>query len=185
MTRDLPTRYSMRDTGEALVHVKKLSRTEDVFGLIQQLRSDVTDGTVTVRGAAARKLGELKAREAVEPLARLLADEDEDVRLTAVDALGSIGSEKARQILRALLQHESASLRRNAVVQLGRLRDEPARSSLMALLASPQPDMRRSAAVALAHFGDPAVQPAIEEAIREEALFTRHWILRFARKNLR
>jgi len=64
-----------------------------------------------IRYEAARACGELRVKEAVGPLARLIYDPDFEVREAAVWALGSIGGREARRILYQLLNNGEESLR--------------------------------------------------------------------------
>lgn len=173
--------YSNADTKAGILRVNELAKREDVRGLIAELESDAEDGTISVRSWAARKLGQLRAREAVVPLSRLIADRDEGVRVTAIVALGSIGDDKAATILRSILTHgASVVMRRVAAEELGRIRDPRAKGALMALLSETDQGLRRSAAVSLAAFGDLSLLPRIEEAVRHESFLTRRRIRRLA-----
>jgi HEAT repeat protein len=63
---------------------------------------------------AARTLGEIKDRRAVEPLMALLKDEEEDVRDTAAYALGLLGDERGIEPLIGCLQDPHEAVRREA-----------------------------------------------------------------------
>ena len=64
-----------------------------------------------IRYEAARACGELRLREAIDTLARLVYDPDFEVREAAIWALGSIGGKEARRILYRLLDEGEESLR--------------------------------------------------------------------------
>ncbi len=64
-----------------------------------------------MRFEAARACGELELREAVPGLARLVEDEDIEVRLAALWALGRIGGPEARRILLAHVESEVEAIR--------------------------------------------------------------------------
>lgn len=177
--------YSNKETKIGIARVNELAKREDTYGLISELRSGAEDGTISVRAWAARKLGELRAPEAAEPLARLLADPDERVQVTALIALGSIASEKAKSILRSKLRQASGVPQRVAAEELGRLRDPDAKSLLAGLLSSSDARLRRSVAVALAAYGDHRLLDQIDSAIRDESAWRRRRIRRFARDRAR
>ena len=63
--------------------------------------SRLGDGSVATRADAAEVLGALGDAAAVAPLAGLVADPDEDVRVMALMALGSLGGAEARSAIAA------------------------------------------------------------------------------------
>lgn len=82
-------------------------RSEVVNSLMKRLLSV----DLELRKAVIESLGNLRAREAVIPLAGLLhGDEDADVRWLSADALGRIGDERAVQPLIAALRGHLKSL---------------------------------------------------------------------------
>lgn len=75
-----------------------MGRSADRFWrdvVVRELGSDLP----AIRYEAAVACGELELRDAVSHLARLVEDEDEEVRSAAVEALGKIGGRAARQVL--------------------------------------------------------------------------------------
>lgn len=82
--------------------VRELKAKRDVEGLIKALE----DGREKVRQIAAKALGEIGDKRAVEPLIRLLEHESEYgvVLRTAVDALGNIGDKRAVTPLTRILE---------------------------------------------------------------------------------
>jgi HEAT repeat protein len=82
------------DFDSQLLEVRRMRRERDVDGLITALssRAESRHRKLSVRAAAARDLGRLRAHDAVPALAELAtADEDYYVRIAATVALGEIG----------------------------------------------------------------------------------------------
>ena len=61
-----------------------------------------------MRAAAARACGELEARDALEDLITLLADESDPVRLATIFALGRLGGRQAKEMLNAMSSSDDA-----------------------------------------------------------------------------
>jgi HEAT repeat protein len=68
------------------------------------VRAELQSPTAAMRREAARAIGELEAKSAVDELLLLLVDEDPEVRLAAIFALGRIGGRDARTALRAITE---------------------------------------------------------------------------------
>ena len=92
------------------------SRASQVYALgesgslenVPELIAALADPDGNVRRLAASALGKLKARDAVEPLLRLLrAETFSQVRQYAIKALGSIGDERARGALKQIADDET------------------------------------------------------------------------------
>lgn len=66
------------------------------------VQAELGSPTVAMRAAAARACGELEARDALEELISLLADEEKTVRLAAIFALGRLGGRLAGEALNAM-----------------------------------------------------------------------------------
>ncbi len=86
--------------------VDKLLKKRDIKGLIKTLSYRKR---ASVRGAAAKALGEIRPSEAVEPLMSAMGDEDAKVRIAVVRALASIGDESTIPQLVDLLRTETNS----------------------------------------------------------------------------
>ena len=72
--------------------------------LLPFLKSDIPE----LRMEAARALGELEAKAAVDPMIRMLDDErDMEVRFAILEALGQIGGDKAKQALEMAADSEN------------------------------------------------------------------------------
>ena len=117
------------------------------------------------RSEAARALGELGDRRAVEPLSGILSDVSQDVRRTAAEALGEIGDNRAIKQLLGMFTDQSGDVRKaahEALRKLGVTHDELLEGHLAAL-GSEDPDVRSEAARALGELGDRrAVEPLFE-----------------------
>jgi HEAT repeat protein len=104
------------------------------------------------RAAAARALGQLRAREAVPSLIASADEGPEDVmRAWSIDSLGKIGSVEAVP-------------------------------TLIETLASEHKGLRRTAAVALGEIGDPCALPALEESATHESWLAGRHYRRIARR---
>ncbi len=60
-----------------------------------------------MRAEAARAAGLIGSSDAVEQLAEIAGEDDEDIALVAITSLGQIGSEEAQEILMSLLEDEA------------------------------------------------------------------------------
>jgi HEAT repeat protein len=87
----------VQDTGiRALLRLGSLS-VRPLIGLLRSIRS-------VVRAGAARALGRLHARDAVDPLIWLLHDRDPDVRLAAIFSLRQIGDRRGIDAIASSVQ---------------------------------------------------------------------------------
>ena len=88
----------------------------DVLGLCSNerytacLMVGLEDVDPWVRVRCAERLGENKVPEAVEPLVRMLHDENHLIVLKAIEALGKIGGESAFRALLPVLEHRDRDL---------------------------------------------------------------------------
>lgn len=128
-----------------------------------------------VRERAAEGLGTLEDRRAIQPLIKLLEDENFRVQQKTCWALGKMGDEAVLPLL-AILNNRGAKIRAEAANALGDLRDIRAVEPLTAALREHNPRLRAGAAEALGNIGDrSAVRPLIEalndreSGIRKEA----------------
>ncbi len=97
----------------------------------------------------------------VEPVAKLLADEDWWLRITACDALGTIGSEKAVPHLIKALEDEEA--RWTAIDALARIGSTKALRPLTGLLRDKRPEVRLEVIRAFGRFEDPRLLGVLEK----------------------
>lgn len=131
--------------------VTTLVKTQDVSGLLEALKSRHPENVI----AAAKALGELGDRMAVEPLIILFHNSavPSKVRLAAAEALLQLKSAPAVVTLLGALRRDSWEVRRNAAAVLGQIQATWAVDPLIAALDDPQPVVRRTAAAALRRIG--------------------------------
>ncbi len=97
----------VQDAGiRALVHLSTYS-IQPLIGLLRSIRPGV-------RAGAARGLGSLGARDAVDPLIWLLRDRDADVRMAAVMALRQIGDGRGLDAIATMVQDTNPDVERSA-----------------------------------------------------------------------
>src|SRR2546426_1123866 len=85
---------------------------------VERLIAALRDGRWRVREGAAKALGLLKDKRAVDPLIAALRDRDGSVRTIAAEALGRIGDPKATKGLMALFKDTSKLVRVAATIAL-------------------------------------------------------------------
>lgn len=134
-------------------------------GALDTLVAALGDPDPAVRWEAARALGELDDRRAVEPLAAALAgDAGAGVRATAAGALGLIGDRGALAALAAgLAPGEPEQVRAACAEAFGDLWDPEAEPALITALDDPSPSVRHAAANALCQSGSPRALPKLRE----------------------
>jgi len=133
----------------------ELSRAKqpDVRSEIEKLGSS----DPTERATAAKTLGNIGNRDAVEPLISLLKDENRQVRENAVTALRWIRDPRAVDSLIAMLKDEDGNVRDAAARALGWFRDPRGAEPLIAAFEN-WPSMS-SVRSSLKDIGLPAVEP--------------------------
>ncbi len=140
-----------------------MTETQIVDANISALKSN-SDDAPRSRFDAVESLGELGDKRAVEPLIKLLGDEEESVRRAVAEALGKLGDKRAVEPLLALFWDEDAELRsaaREAVEKLGVTETQIVDANISAL-KSESKGARRDAVEALGELGDKrAVEPLI------------------------
>ena len=96
--------------------IKKMEKEKDVEGLIEALRHE---DNYYVRIDAAKALGEIGDKRAVEPLIQALKDEKPEVRLAAVSALRLVIDAKEQQSINSsretLLNYFGSQIRTHAI----------------------------------------------------------------------
>jgi HEAT repeat protein len=167
--------------------VGRLKANQDLQGLIKALGYQKDE---RIRKSAAKALGELKIKEAVEPLITALKKGPWDVSQTAAEALGQIGDARAVETLIdalkgkdtchaaavalgqigdtravepliAALNHEESIVRRGAAQSLGEIGDARAVGPLIAVAKNGDKHIREAVSKALGQIGAPAVEPLI------------------------
>lgn len=152
--------------------VPEMRRSRDLAGLFAALHSRQPEHAA----AAARALGEIGDRTAVEPLVIVFQDSavPAKVRLAAAEALLELQSAPAVVTLLGALRRDSWEVRRNAAVVLGQLQATWAVEPLAVALEDPHPIVRLTAAAALRRIGTaealsalhahpPGAEPAVSE----------------------
>jgi HEAT repeat protein len=133
---------------------------EEVFTqLLQQLKSKSTEDVTK----AARELGELKDKRAVEPLVVLFNDTSGSmqVRLAVAEALLKLESAPVEVALLANLRSPEWETRRKAAAILGQLKATWAVTPLAQALLDPHPMVKKTAMAALKHIGTPDARRAL------------------------
>jgi HEAT repeat protein len=150
--------------------VGSLIRSKNVNGLIAALKSRRPENVI----AAARALGELGDRIAVEPLVILFQNTSlpPKVRLAAAEALLQLKSAPAVVTLLGALRRDSWQVRRNAAVVLGQIQASWAVEPLIEALNDPQPVVRRTAAVALRRIGTAEAVAALRARFASQSFET-------------
>ncbi|NET86184.1 MAG: hypothetical protein F6J94_31215, partial [Moorea sp. SIO1F2] len=116
-----------------------------------------------VRRSAAYALGEIGTETTIDPLIKLLDDDDSDMRRSAASALVKIGTEASINPLIKLLDDDEYSVRRSAAYALGNIGTEATIDPLIKLLDDDEYSVRRSAAYALGNIGTEAtIDPLIK-----------------------
>jgi hypothetical protein len=143
--------------------VGQLAQDADIDGLIEALKSARPETMV----AAARALGKLGNRLAVEPLVILFntSTSPPAVRLAAAEALLELKSAPAVVTLLGALRRDSWQVRRNAAAVLGQLQAIWAVEPLAAKLKDPHPVVRRTAAAALKRIGTAEAVAALRKQL--------------------
>ncbi len=136
--------------------------TRDKSPETAKLIKDLTKWNWEVRLEAAKKLGELKAFEGIEPLIQALKDKHSFVRAMAAFSLGKINNKKAVEPIYDLLQDEDDEVFCEVALALAEFGDKRAIIPLTIALQSPHDYIRFEAAEALVIFGDKdSVDPLI------------------------
>ena len=112
------------------------------------------DPNPKVRMAAGKILGQLKAKEALEPIVEWLLSTDPDLRISATDILGDLGHPGAIKPLIRSLGDAEPNVRLHAVRALGKLGSDEVVVPLIARLEDPKAEVRKAAIDQLAELAD-------------------------------
>ncbi|MFX1254791.1 MAG: HEAT repeat domain-containing protein [Promethearchaeota archaeon] len=151
--------------------VKKKDTAKIISELIEKLHSK---DPVELQ-LAAKALGEIKAPQAVDPLLKLLENENKWVRTAAIEALGEIKAPQAVDPLLKLLEdeYEDEGVRGNAARALGQIGAPRALDLLLSLLENEHKWVRGNAARALGQIGDPHAVDALLRLLENEHRWVR------------
>ncbi len=130
-----------------------------------------------VREEAARALGDLGDRRAVNPLIELLGDDNRYVRREAAKSLGKIGDEHAIPALINALKDEDRYGREGAAEGLGGM-GEKAFSSLIRAIKDEDWHVRMGAAIAFRIIGDKNALKVLIPAMKDENRFVRREVIK-------
>lgn len=138
----------------------------EVLRMVRQLESDDDDEII----AAAQKLGDLKDKQAVEPLVIRFKDPKVAirVRLAVAEALLELESALVEVALLGALRKPDWRVRRNAAAILGQLKADWAVEPLSRALNDKHERVRRTAFAALKYIGTPEALDAIKQAARRK-----------------
>ena len=167
VSNDLPITQSCDRSptfgGEVAETIAKIGRTSD------ELLSLLASANWRIRANAARALGGLKDKRAVESLIVLLSNTIEpwQVRGNAALALGLIGDARAARPLVAAQQDTNPDVRRAAVTALGGLKDPNNLELFVKMLNDPEPKIRLAAIGGISQIGGAT---AAFESLRQAAL---------------
>lgn len=171
---------SVEALGACLVD-RELSVQEAASGILASIADERVYGPLVValrsadwivRMHAAKALGRVKNRAAVDPLIPLLQDKVKAVREEVATALASIGEAAIPSLLEAL-QHTEWLVRLHAVESLGKTKSPRAVEPLLALLFNDQDSaVREDIVKALGDIGDPQAVEFLFAAMREPGLRT-------------
>jgi HEAT repeat protein len=200
-TEPLLAALATSDTRQRSMIVRSLGQLRDqraIEPLLSMLNDEQED--LFVREEAARSLGALKAKGALDSLARLFRqqgdhfryailqallslgktalplildlaeDTDPDVRRMIALTLGGMRRQPVIEPLTRLLNDPDDSVRANAAYALGQLRHPMSDKLLLTALSDPHPDVRYSAVSALAMVGEPSALPALEALQRDDGV---------------
>lgn len=116
---------------------------------LRRLLEQVTSADKTERSYAIRKLGRLRAPQALRPLAEALRDGDPQIRVLAVEALGELGDAGALPFLLEQLADPEPSVATATLRTLPRFENPSVLPALLAAMRHPAAGARDAAARAL------------------------------------
>jgi HEAT repeat protein len=137
--------------------------------LVEALRSK--DNTVMYESLAAmQKIGD---RQAGPKITYLLRDLDDRVQMTAIETAGALHSTEALPILRSIAASpRNNKMERSALEAIAMMPEATDRDLLLRELAAKDEKLRAAAAEGLGRIGNPADEPALEKAWRDEEKMT-------------
>ena len=120
----------------------------------EELLATLQSGSSSEREHAATDLGKMGIAAAVEPLIKVLEnDEEPGVREHVVSALGELGDIRAyNSILNSLKNDKNMRVQQHAVVALGKLRDNRAYSPILKIIEDGKDEILKAEAIAAIGF---------------------------------
>lgn len=106
---------------------------------------EISKGNKVIREGAARILGEIGDKKAINALILLLGDESGHVRQTSAIALGNIGDAAASKPLIDLLNDQYENVQEAAVEALGRIKDKSLIPHFIKMLSNENVNIRQNA----------------------------------------
>jgi HEAT repeat protein len=144
----------------------------------QALAANLRDPETSVRLAAARVAGAVRAATLGDALVAAMNDPSEDVRVAAMRALGDIRETRAARALREQLEfHKGGRVARAALDGLARIASPESLPTFQEYASDRDAELRRSAIEGIARLGDKAAITALAAATAGE----RHASVRLAR----
>ncbi|MCI0487977.1 MAG: HEAT repeat domain-containing protein, partial [Blastocatellia bacterium] len=150
---------------ERLRAIDRLDRLGDSSAVEPLMNVLASSKEIDVRTAAARALGSLKDRRAVESLSNAAGATEKEVRAAAVASLGLIGDPLATDALFRAAKDEDPDVRAAAVASLALLGIAVER--LASDLSHSGWQVRAAAVSTLARLGDPRAVPAVVAALKD------------------
>jgi HEAT repeat protein len=127
------------------------------------LAANLRDPDDTVRAAAARVAGAVRAASLGDALVAAMNDSRQEVQLAAMRALGDIGERRASKALRERFVHDPRGPGGEAALDgLARLADPTSQPVFFEQVGAKDADLRRAAFEGLARLGDVAAIRAVE-----------------------
>jgi HEAT repeat protein len=124
--------------GEEQTHVIRNALLS--LGSIPALTAALDDTSLRYRSkvVAIEVLGDMKCRDAVASLIRVLKSDYRDIRRSSINSLGNIESDEAREcLIEAIADHDS-HVRKSAVMSLGKINETSAFDPLMSMINKEQ-----------------------------------------------
>lgn len=135
----------------------------------QALAANLRDPEVSVRLAAARVAGAVRAQSLGDALVAAMNDPNEDVKVAAMRSLGDIREERGVRALREQLDfHKKGRVARAAIDGLARIASSQSLETFNAYAADKDASIRRSAFEGVGRIGDKVAIDALIAASSEE-----------------
>jgi HEAT repeat protein len=138
-----------------------------VIGIESELLAEtLRERQIRVKATAARALGDLGDRRAVDPLVGLLRDPEPVIRVESATALGKIGDPRAVTPLVNVVEPYYAQA--PTEVETGPLLQTPEMPGLIQTMRERETRVRIAVALALGRLGDPRAEAILRRALQDE-----------------